>query len=61
MRHILFKELNRKTFKEDARLLKVAIEQVPRLPCDDVDLLIVKEMGKMYSGTGVDTKVIGRR
>lgn len=46
--------------KEDARLLKVAIEQVPRLPCDDVDLLIVKEMGKMYSGTGVDTKVIGR-
>jgi hypothetical protein len=46
--------------KEDARLLKVAIEQVPRLPYDDVDLLIVKEMGKMYSGTGVDTKVIGR-
>jgi hypothetical protein len=46
--------------KEDARLLKVEIEQVPRLPYDDVDLLIVKEMGKMYSGTGVDTKVIGR-
>ena len=46
--------------KEDAELLKVAIEQVSRLPYNDIDLLIVKEMGKMYSGTGVDTKVIGR-
>ncbi|MGB4437688.1 MAG: lactate racemase domain-containing protein [Sedimentibacter sp.] len=46
--------------KEDARLLRVATEQVPHLPYDDIDVLVVKEMGKMYSGTGVDTKVIGR-
>ncbi|MCI8342333.1 MAG: DUF2088 domain-containing protein [Firmicutes bacterium] len=46
--------------EEDAALLKIAYEQVPKLPCRDVDLLIVKEMGKQYSGTGMDTKVIGR-
>lgn len=46
--------------QEDADLLKIAIQQVPRLPYDDIDVLVVKEMGKMYSGTGVDTKVIGR-
>lgn len=46
--------------EEDARLLKVATEQTPRLPYDDIDVLVVKEMGKMYSGTGVDTKVVGR-
>lgn len=46
--------------KEDAELLKVAMQQVPHLPYDDIDVLVVKEMGKMYSGTGVDTKVIGR-
>lgn len=46
--------------KEDAELLKVAMQQVPHLPYDHIDILVVKEMGKMYSGTGVDTKVIGR-
>ena len=46
--------------KEDARLLKVSTEQVPHLPFDNIDVLVVKEMGKMYSGTGMDTKVIGR-
>ncbi len=46
--------------KEDARLLKVSTEQVPHLPYNDIDVLVVKEMGKMYSGTGMDTKIIGR-
>jgi hypothetical protein len=46
--------------EEDARLLEVAYRQAPRLPCDDIDLLVVKELGKAYSGTGMDTKVIGR-
>ncbi|MEA4971608.1 hypothetical protein SDC9_68775 [bioreactor metagenome] len=45
---------------EEAKLLDVAKEQVPHLPVDELDVLIVKEMGKMFSGTGVDTKVIGR-
>ncbi|MEA4893042.1 MAG: lactate racemase domain-containing protein [Peptococcaceae bacterium] len=46
--------------EEDARLLALAKEQVPHLPMDRLDLLIVKEIGKMFSGTGMDTKVIGR-
>lgn len=33
---------------------------VPRLPFQDLHLLIVDEMGKNISGTGMDTKVIGR-
>ncbi len=46
--------------EEDANLLKISIQQVPHLPYDEIDVLVVKEMGKMYSGTGVDTKIIGR-
>jgi hypothetical protein len=34
---------------------------VPRLPVDELDVLIVDEMGKIYAGTGMDTNVIGRR
>lgn len=34
---------------------------LPTLPIDDLDLLIVQEMGKDVSGTGLDTNVIGRQ
>ena len=44
----------------EARLIKCAEEMLPRLPLDEVDLLIVDEMGKEISGTGMDTNVIGR-
>jgi hypothetical protein len=33
----------------------------PALPCEDLNVLIVDEIGKTYSGTGMDTNVIGRR
>ncbi len=33
----------------------------PALPCDDLSVLVVDEIGKTYSGTGMDTNVIGRR
>jgi len=33
---------------------------MPRLPFDDIDLLIVDQMGKDISGTGLDPAVIGR-
>ena len=46
--------------EEDARLLCLAREMVPKLPMEELDVLIVKEIGKEYSGTGMDTKVIGR-
>jgi hypothetical protein len=33
----------------------------PRLPLDEFNVLIVDEIGKTYSGTGMDTNVIGYR
>ncbi len=33
----------------------------PSLPFEDVDLLIIDEMGKNISGSGMDTNVIGRK
>jgi Lactate racemase N-terminal domain len=40
--------------------LVLARRLVPRLPFVHLDLLVVDEMGKNLSGTGMDTKVIGR-
>jgi hypothetical protein len=33
----------------------------PRLPLDDINVLVVDAIGKTYSGTGMDTNVIGYR
>jgi hypothetical protein len=44
----------------DAALLETYKRWMPRLPVDDLDVLIVDRMGKDYSGTGMDTNVIGR-
>lgn len=44
----------------DGRLLERAKVMLPRLPVDELDLLVVDEMGKNISGTGMDTNVIGR-
>lgn len=44
----------------EAELLKYATGLLPRLPLDVLDLAIVEEMGKNFSGTGMDTNVIGR-
>jgi hypothetical protein len=41
-------------------LLRYSWELLPRLPLESLDLLIIEEMGKNYSGTGMDTNVIGR-
>lgn len=40
-------------------LLQQAKELQPRIPFDELDLLIVHEMGKDVSGTGMDTNVVG--
>ena len=45
----------------EPKLKKYSFEMMPKLPLRDVDLLIVDEMGKDISGTGMDTNVIGRR
>lgn len=41
-------------------LLKKSKELMGRLYFDNIDVLIVKSMGKSISGTGMDTNVIGR-
>jgi hypothetical protein len=45
----------------DADLLRMADEWMPRLPFDEIDLLLVDRIGKDISGTGMDTNVIGRK
>jgi hypothetical protein len=44
----------------ERELLRQAKAWMARLPFDRVDLLIVDEMGKDVSGSGMDTNVIGR-
>ena len=44
----------------DSELLVLEKKIFPGLPLDEIDLLIVDEMGKNISGTGMDTNVIGR-
>jgi hypothetical protein len=52
---------NHAAFAEsDRRLLKVAQPHVAKLPFNDLDLLIVDELGKNISGTGMDLNVIGK-
>ena len=47
-------------FKDsDERLLKIAQPHVADLPFQQLDLLIVDELGKDVSGTGMDLNVIG--
>ncbi|MCT4534758.1 lactate racemase domain-containing protein [Halodesulfovibrio sp.] len=45
--------------KTDSSLLTVSAAILPRIPLDSLDLLIIDEMGKNISGTGMDTNVIG--
>lgn len=46
--------------KEDAKMLKMAKKLMPSLPADEIDLMIVEEMGKNISGPGMDVNIIGR-
>src|ERR1051326_857288 len=46
--------------QQEMKLLGEARRLMPRLPFEEVDLLIVDEMGKNLSGTGLDTNVIRR-
>jgi hypothetical protein len=46
--------------ESDQRLLHLAKEHVAKIPFDQLDLLIVDEVGKTISGTGMDLNVIGK-
>ena len=46
--------------KEEELLLKKAKELFPRIPVSPIDLLVVDEISKTFSGTGMDQNVIAR-
>jgi hypothetical protein len=46
--------------ERERELLKKAFDLMPSLPVDEIDILVVDEIGKNYSGTGMDTNIIGR-
>jgi hypothetical protein len=47
-------------FEVEPHLLDRARELMGRLPFDQIDVLVVGEIGKNYSGAGMDPNVIGR-
>lgn len=44
----------------DERLLVEMHRLMAKLPCSELDLLVIEEMGKRHSGSGIDTHVTGR-
>lgn len=46
--------------EEEIELLKIARKNMPSLPIDKLDVLIVDRIGKDISGTGLDTNIVGR-
>ena len=47
--------------QREPELLAKHQEYFPRLPIDDINVLVVDAIGKVFSGTGMDTNVIGHR
>ncbi|WP_248896792.1 DUF362 domain-containing protein [Haloplanus halobius] len=47
--------------KRERELLEMAHDRMPKLPFDDLDVLVVDQIGKDISGQGMDTNVTGRR
>ncbi len=45
----------------EKELLKLAKQWMPRLPFDRVDLLLLDQIGKNISGSGLDTNIVGRK
>lgn len=46
--------------QREKELLAESAALMPKLPVEDIDLLVVDEIGKNCSGTGMDTNIIGR-
>jgi hypothetical protein len=46
--------------EEERRLLSKARSLMSQLPFEEIDLLVIDQIGKEISGTGMDTNVIGR-
>ncbi len=46
--------------KGEARLLEQAKKEFPALPFDEIDVLVIRQIGKEISGSGMDPNVTGR-
>lgn len=47
--------------EREKELLQMAIRWMPKLPFADVDVLLIDQIGKNISGSGMDTNVVGRK
>jgi hypothetical protein len=47
-------------FSEERRMLVLAKEHFPRLPFKNIDVLVIRKIGKDISGSGMDPNVTGR-
>lgn len=48
-------------YERECEILKTATEWMPTLPFKQIGLLIIDEIGKNISGSGMDTNIIGRK
>ena len=46
--------------EEERKLLRIAKSMEPGIPLKQIHVLVIKEIGKDISGTGMDTNVVGR-
>ncbi len=53
--------MGREFIKEEPKLKKEAFKLIAKLPFKNIDVLIIDNMGKDISGTGMDTNIIGRK
>jgi hypothetical protein len=47
-------------YEGEKELLKISKQRMAQIPFDEIDVLIVDQIGKDISGTGMDTNVTGR-
>lgn len=57
--HTIKAVLPEEFIKTDKTLLKAANQHFPKIPTNDLDILIIDEMGKNISGAGMDPNVVG--
>ena len=52
--------LPEKIYEGEKELLTISKQRMAQIPFDEIDILIVNQIGKDISGTGMDTNVTGR-
>ena len=57
--HLLKLAVSQEFASVDQRFLQQARKLLPVIPTDDLDILIIDEMGKNISGAGIDPNIVG--